>query len=873
MSKPSRSLSDLLAISREASNRNLSDDPVSPVVSCKRTLTILPLRYGVMSGLDQVIVEKLAPALPPHLGKKLAPALAHSRYAIRSLREGFVYVFVKRMGKDYVCEASYRVHDSGLLQPVLPYEPGIPVGGALAIGGWTLTVADPEDVDEARLLFTPDPLSADMLERYLTISFYRDRLQKFDLRTLVNSCGVFDDVITPSHVESLVAEFLGAGDATVTAALEKQAFPPFRSALAPGEMPREMGSIYRNALERLMDGGGVAIVLDDPIGIVQELNAWRNDAVQMNLPWLKTVDAQGISNERRYMVAEALDDVKAAMQQGYVEKAVDKAAQKLRDDRTRHMMNARVGSTYGKLDEQREEYDPVRVRHEAELEKEAGFQKYEDMLDWKAKEDIQARFARRDLEAQEEMNRRSVDHLAWLDSEMLDQALDFYDRQEPVWGQAFASQISLCLLGMNGCSRGAAKLSSWWTDTDIGKRNLAWRALTRNQANIEESVRETFATAKAEGNDLTVDNLVTELGTASFWFQKVAELLAKADAAIQMAVVGGAHRWFDPKRLDMTLSLFAYLHEYLLKLLPANATNRLLLSPMLGFVHAALGEVTVRLRLSELAAAGQAANPNRVAGQVNSHIGRVRDSVMREFQNSGKGAFQQLRGGVLLALLESIILGVKVSNKEAGEKEYLEYKAAMLITTAAAIELAALGVQMVADRYAPTGVVGRGAAVSLGGLRLVGGSLASVGGAMLAYVDFEDGKKAFDKNYKVLSGAYFARSGVSLGISVLAGVVSVSSTGPLLRFIFGQNSSFKIVSLIEGLAGSKYMPIILRLIGIGSLVTIGISVAMIYLYPDDMEEWCWHSCLKEWKSDVLLKPFKDQETELQKLYEALEALT
>ncbi|WP_175653384.1 hypothetical protein [Pseudomonas sp. Marseille-P9899] len=144
---------------------------------------------------------------------------------------------------------------------------------------------------------------------------------------------------------------------------------------------------------------------------------------------------------------------------------------------------------------------------------------------------------------------------------------------------------------------------------------------------------------------------------------------------------------------------------------------------------------------------------------------------------------------------------------------------------------------------------------------------------MLAYIDFEDGNKAFDKNYKALSGAYFARSVVSLGISILAGVASISSTGPLLRLIFGQNSNLKIISAIEGLAGSRYAPMILRLIGIGSLVTVGISVAMIYLYPDDMEEWCWHSCLKKWKSDALLKPFKDQETELQKLYEALEALT
>ncbi|MCU1731923.1 hypothetical protein NTG44_09415, partial [Pseudomonas sp. 20P_3.2_Bac4] len=116
---------------------------------------------------------------------------------------------------------------------------------------------------------------------HLSSNRYRDRLQKFDLRTLANSCGVFDDVITPSHVDSLVAEFRAVGDVAARAMLEKQAFPPFRSALAPGDVPRDMDSIYRNALERLMDGGGVAVVLDDPIGIVQELNAWRNDAIEM----------------------------------------------------------------------------------------------------------------------------------------------------------------------------------------------------------------------------------------------------------------------------------------------------------------------------------------------------------------------------------------------------------------------------------------------------------------------------------------------------------------------------------------------------------------------------------------------------------------
>ena len=192
-----------------------------------------------------------------------------------------------------------------------------------------------------------------------------------------------------------------------------------------------MASIYRNALDRLMDGGGIAIVLDDPIGIVQELNAWRNDAIEMTLPWLHAVDAHGISNERRYVVAEALDDVKHAMQLGHVRKAVETAENKFRDDRTRHMMNARVGGNFTQFDETRAEYDPELARTRAESEKDTVFQKYEDMLDWKGKAEIQAEFSRQDRRAQEEMDRRGDDHLVWLDSEMLEQALDVYDQNEP----------------------------------------------------------------------------------------------------------------------------------------------------------------------------------------------------------------------------------------------------------------------------------------------------------------------------------------------------------------------------------------------------------------------------------------------------------
>ncbi|MGH8467398.1 MAG: T6SS effector BTH_I2691 family protein [Pseudomonas sp.] len=871
MSTQPPSLRELLRMSSETANLTLTNARPSACVECHRTITILPLRYGVVSGTDPATLAQLAPALPAHLGKQLTPPLRHSRYAVRSIREGYVYIFLQRLGKAFVCEAAYRACDSGLLQAVWPYDPGVPIPGIAALGGWTVQVGDPEDVDEARLLFTPDPLSPEMVDRYRDNPVYRNRLQKFDLRILVNSCGLFDDAITPSNVAGTVAEFLAADNPAARNLLEKQAFPPFRNALVPGDEPRSMGSIYQNALESLMGGGGVALVLDDPIGIVQELNAWRNDAIEMNLPWLATVDAQGLSNERKYIVAEALDDVKAAMQAGYVKKQVDKAAARLESAKDRQMRDlARFGISLDDLEAQKARYDPERVRTQAEADKDSAFTPYEAMLDWPAKTRIQADFCALDRKAQEAMDKRAADHLAWLDSELLERALDLYDRKQPVWGQAFAAQIAQCVLGMNGCPQGAARLAAWWADTRIAKQNLVGRALTRNQTDIEAETRIAFAKAQA-AQALTAENMVEVLDSTSVWFEKVADLFTKADATVEAAIAAGSCRWFDAQRLKLVLSLFSSLHQYLMTAVPGNALDRRLLAPMLGFVHAGLGKATTRLRMRDLAAAGLTANPNRVAGQVNSHIGKVRDNLAAEFQNGG-GKFYQIRGGVIMALIEGIVLGIKYFNKDNGDKEKLEYKAAFLITTAAGIELAALGVQSVATRFAPTGVVGRGAAISLGGLRLVGGSLATVGGVMLASIDYEDAAKAYDSDYRVLGHAYFARAVVSFGLSGLAGLVSLSYSGPLLRFLVGASSRSLLVLAIENFAASGLVPVFLRLIGIGSFITIGISVAIIFLSPNEMEEWCWHSCLRDWESGKLLKPFKDQETELKKLYESLKAV-
>ncbi|HKS14826.1 MAG TPA: T6SS effector BTH_I2691 family protein [Pseudomonas sp.] len=869
-------IADLLAYSRKVANSTRSDAAPSPVVDCKRSITLLPLRYGIIGSPDPQGAALLTPELPPNLGTAVRQTpLAHARYAVRCLRQGYVYVFVKRRAKDYACEATYRVHHSGLLQPVFPHEPGQAIPGIQNLGRWTITVVDPEDIEEARLLFTHDPLSPDMLARYRDVSAFRDLLQRFDLRVLSHSCSFADDVLGPDALDSTVAEYLAGQNPKAREALERQAFPPFRDPHAPGEAAQDMSGVLAQCRRELIARQGCAVVLNDAVGIVQELNAWRNDAIEINRAWLQTPDKDGITNERRYAVAQALDNIKEAMQKGYIDKAVDNAAARLRSAHFDARDTARLGVSFVDLEQEAQRHDPQRVRDQATQESLNAFDRYQVLLDWDgAKANVQAEFARRDKQAQALMDLRSIDHLAWLSSDLLKDALALYDRRNPVWGQAFTEQMGLCLIGMNACESGASYLAGWWSDITIDERNLAWRALTRNNAQIEQATRQALANAK-EDEPLTASTMLTMLGAQNANFKIVADLLAKSDAAVEAAMADHSQPWLDRARLTRSLTLFAQAHQYLFKLLPTNAVDRHLLAPMLGFIHANLGEAVTRLRLQDLAAAGATANEARVAGQVNSHINRVRETLTNDFQNSGGGQFYKLRVGVIVATIESVVLLTKAGGADKGSREYAELTAAALITAAAGLELAATGVGYVATRYAPSTVVGRGASIVLGGLRLWSGSLTLVSGGVSAAFSFMDAENAFSKQQYTLATAYLAQTIVTLGITGLVSALALSTAGPYLEWLLTvteRNLARRALPFIIRWSATLAAPEITAILGLalGWATVAGVvtAIAIYIIAPDDLESWCRHSSLRALSTSGLWKPFTDQEKELKSLYQS-----
>ncbi|WP_371855210.1 toxin VasX, partial [Pseudomonas sp. Irchel s3h17] len=163
-----------------------SEEGPSACVTCKRSVSILPLRYAVIG-----TPPASEPALPvPDLPSTLAAgnlALSTAHYTVRPLREGYLYVFVQRHASDWVCEGAYQTYDSGLCRPLCPADgDGMSYGTPMPnFGERTIQIADPEAVDAARLLFTPDLLTPRMLAEIRSQKRLRDTLRHLDIRQLI----------------------------------------------------------------------------------------------------------------------------------------------------------------------------------------------------------------------------------------------------------------------------------------------------------------------------------------------------------------------------------------------------------------------------------------------------------------------------------------------------------------------------------------------------------------------------------------------------------------------------------------------------------------------------------------------------------------
>ncbi|MFK1566644.1 T6SS effector BTH_I2691 family protein [Pseudomonas aeruginosa] len=881
------SLEQLIPRALDIARQTPRDEAASPCVDCKSEVAILPLQYAVATGRDKATLEQLAPELPANLGTELPPLATEGvRYAVRAMRSGYLYAFVSR-AKTWKCESAFKTTGKGNFIPIWPYAPDLPYTPPLAErfkqGGWTILFTSPEDIDEARLLFTPDPLTERMLDRIRDTPSLRNKLQAFDIRQIAMSCSFAPDVLTDTSLDFTVADYLAQGDQQLGDTLARQLFsnPDYEH---PGH------HAATNLAATATRARGAAVVLHDPIGITQQLNAWRNEAVEALQGYLKqSTGKKGIDNEREVLVAQAFDDVRrqfeeksAAIEaQHYIQTKRDFVLDTTMATGRNVALNKKDQETWSQAEQKylNEHAAMMRARVQTKLEngvyRDRFQNKYITPPDPQAALRVDAmkhaldKFDVQCQAADKEAARRAKPHERWLQSEQLLDGLAVYDDADLASGWRFAGQTGLCIFGADGCKTTADLIQQWWEGRPGDDKNLALRSFGLNQKDIRAELAKTLDKAKSTPLPVDAETIYQYTQSILEKAKDLANLFDKANALFEELELakktpsGGVLAWYvslgrqtlrhPPKRMEW------FVH---------GATR--------AWLAAGVGKHAVNLRLKQLQAIGRSANPNRISGQV---VRRVNVAFATELVDAHASEFYRVRASGWLLLLEAGLLALRLRERPKDAKEVAELTAAILTAGAAGLEVLATGTELVLRNFAANTVTGVGATVFLARLRLLGGALLTAGGAILAVQDWNDGTTAKREGRLVLRAAYRLRFVTTVALSASQLSLAFAAAHPMFEILAQRAvtvraaAAYEILATITGYLANERLVLYLRMfLPIGTAATI-VATVLISIFDDDaLEKWCQKTIYRGPKF-IKNTAYKNTGEELGRLFSALREVT
>ncbi|MFK0096190.1 T6SS effector BTH_I2691 family protein [Pseudomonas sp. NPDC090592] len=864
----------------------------SPVADCTRRFELLPLRYAAVGG--NPAQRARLPKLPGYLSPfQDVGEMSHSSYAIRPLREGFLYLLIKRhSAAAHEWHSQYRVAPNGSLQYIsadAPWEPA-PLAGNLddiiRSFGWTITLYDLDDIQELRPLFSPSPLTPRMLDNYrLLEDEYRNSLPAIDIARFIQPSEAPPQPHVLKHDQlSWVADFKAENDADLQALLDLQ---PFNNdqIVSPHASRQALAPLVNQTKPR-----GAAIVIEDAIGITQELNAWRNAAVDdVKTLWLERTVEPGVDNERKLLVAQSFLEIEKLYPQMMAEQIVKREVM-AENVRNQPYVHAEIYAFSERARQQADAHDERMKPHLAQFERdvrvkvqvrqEAGEfskkfdQKYGHLVDRQAMHDQLDGFEQAMQHAQQAAEDRAKDHARWVISERLLQALDRYDNADLISGLAFAEQTGQCVIGMELSDWGTKVLDHWWRSDVAERGNLALRGISYNQNDIREELAALIEAAKAEppaeSSFMLREALARQAHIAANAFGRINSLYEELQKRNNTASIG-LHAWY------------VALGRQVLRTGAPNSADRALHHGLRLTLFASVHETAVDIRLSEAARSGHAIDPQRSGGQV----ARFLDQAWAEglMQADGqKSDFYKVRAAGLVCLLEGMLMAFKARElPDSDARVKTELLAAAMTTAAAGFEIGASYVDQVVTRYGAKSATGKGAAATLGRLKLWGAGLAGIGGSLLAWWDFTDSVEHFnsslsgaskraEKNSRLLAATYFARGMATITLSLAELGTAVAIAKPLFDYL-SRSAKIKAVrmfsksmSILAKKLGTQAARLLLARLILGAF-WVGLALTIIiYIFEDDaLENWCKRSTYRLTKSS---KPYSDEE-ELAELYSAL----
>lgn len=867
----------------------------------KPGLLIHPFRYSAFFSEDPYVMD-MVPKLGPSAGESL-PELKTSKYAIRMMREGYIYIVLDRGGFRHL--DSYYVRPSGRLMRFRGEPPDRKTSDiackrmAGSANALMVAIESPEEVSMSYWLFTPDPLSeskeADLIEQAPAL-LANGSLQGFSPQQWMNQQGTQEFAISPRAMSSFVLEYMATTDINsiaklrepMVAALNEQPFPALCDSQEPRPAPQFSGrpggpyrskldeslSVLKDALQLMQSTGGVGIALQDAIGITQELNAWRNRAMEGVEEWMHVVDKNGVDNEWKYLAAHQYAELRDGVLENRLKVATDWAVT---------VSNAPYDQTERELEELKRKggfIDPgptiaiVRAAREADIFGQrkrsieeahalttAQFAKTESLLDGE-QASILNEFNVLAAPCEQKMRERAPDHLAWLTSPMLKLALRSYDQEDLERGWAFAVQVGMAMSGMESDESSRLVLDGWWKnlqlldegEDQIAEGNLAWRIYSLNHLPLAKQLHQALELSRREHR--SVDGWKIAASAQEFT-SKALELFDKSNAALRACEDAGQVTWFKRSLLGVLMSWYAQLGRVAYNTATNTVVDQALMRLLVRAMQLRMGSYAQQFPVAEFHASSAGNGMSAYwRGQMNRFI---REGIERELAKGRSGGAYQGRVLAMATLFESvnlIIKGKSIFKDDATAREGAEFIASGMALTGGVIAIFEEGANWVANNFNRGAQTYAYSRVWGGRLGFYGGALAGTAGLLGAVLDGSSAHDSYRREHQILSLAYASRGVVAASAAAIGATISFAGSAPFLRVMLGRarDPLLRIMlthasGLAARLLAREAVILMLRTWGARmGWAAAALTVLIIVLSPTDLEEWCDRSVFRKDKS-------------------------
>ncbi|MEG0650683.1 MAG: T6SS effector BTH_I2691 family protein, partial [Acinetobacter sp.] len=503
-------------------------------------------------------------------------------------------------------------------------------------------------------------------------------------------------------------------------------------------------------------------------------------------------------------------------------------------------------------------------------------------------------------------NQRAQEHLNWINSESLLDALDVYDDQDLQNGCAFKAHVACMLFGMEGADLSAKQIDSWIKKPEFERKNLFIRGLYSNQLE-----------AKAKHDDMIKaphDN--TALGIKIL--KSLTDFMKKMDSAWDE--YARVHN--DKNKLKGFGQLFIIEQKMMVFVsnlsraffrfgLGTTVESRFINTLTKKLLYPQLGKLTEKLRFDQLFygvdpekfTVGKAKDISYVDAKIDSKLAKFEvqktldqlitdaelksskpaqtlESVIGKDMKDATNNYHQVRASGVLIIIESINLTYMLHlNKYHKWQDQAALLASITALTALSLDIfygLAKGIRETANQSlyttANSAAIKGAANIQRGAIKFAAGSLGAIAGGISAVLDINKGFNQVDKvgsENQYLKYLYFTRGAVTfIGSTIMGVLATLTYLEPVLNYIKDTKSSplisrlgktVIIKALTKDVARAGMLRIIGWAAGIGLLLTLVEVGVFIYMEFSKLQRWCEHSIFRKNKNNKLMSEKQEVE--------------